>query len=145
MTTFQPDDRIGVYRVVRPLGTGGIGAVYEVVHEKLGVHYALKTFTLDHGHVQLPKERFLAEGRILARQPHDRLDRRGIRRVGKVNLAGARQSGGVHTAMKTMPGLGDRRYGGGIRDESGKARHSDENTSPANSPSRKPRMWFCAL
>ena len=34
--------------------------------------------------------------------------------------------------------------GGGIRDESGNARHSDENTSPANSPSRNPRMWFCA-
>ena len=45
MTTFSPDDRIGAYRIVRPLGAGGMGAVYEVVHEKLGVHYALKTFT----------------------------------------------------------------------------------------------------
>ena len=59
-------EQIGVYRIVRPLGQGGMGAVYEVVHEKLGVHYALKTFTLDHGHVDLLKERFLAEGRILA-------------------------------------------------------------------------------
>ena len=75
MTTFQPGDRIGVYRIVRPLGTGGMGAVYEVVHEKLGVRYALKTFTLDHGHVQLLKERFLAEGRILARLRHPNLVR----------------------------------------------------------------------
>ncbi len=75
MATFQPDDRIGVYRVVRPLGTGGMGAVYEVVHEKLGVRYALKAFTLDHGHVQLLKERFLAEGRILARLRHPNLVR----------------------------------------------------------------------
>ena len=75
MATLSPDDRIGVYRIVRPLGTGGMEAAYEVVHEKLGVHYALKTFTLDHGHVQLLKERFLAEGRILARLHHPNLVR----------------------------------------------------------------------
>ena len=75
MDTFLPDARIGVYRVIRLLGRGGMGAVYEVVHEKLGVHYALKTFTLDHGHVELLKERFLAEGRILARLHHPRLVR----------------------------------------------------------------------
>ena len=68
-------EQIGVYRIVRPLGQGGMGAVYEVVHEKLGVHYALKTFTLDHGHVDLLKERFLAEGRILARLHHPNLVR----------------------------------------------------------------------
>ena len=75
MDTFPPNARIGVYRVIRLLGRGGMGAVYEVVHEKLGVHYALKTFTLDHGHVELLKERFLAEGRILARLHHPRLVR----------------------------------------------------------------------
>lgn len=75
MDTFPTNARIGVYRVIRLLGRGGMGAVYEVVHEKLGVHYALKTFTLDHGHVELLKERFLAEGRILARLHHPRLVR----------------------------------------------------------------------
>ena len=34
----------GAYRVVRLLGRGGLGEVYEVEHESLGVHYALKTF-----------------------------------------------------------------------------------------------------
>jgi len=68
-------DQIGAYRIVRPLGKGGMGAVYEVVHEKLGVHYALKTFTLDHGYVDLLKERFLAEGRVLARLRHPNLVR----------------------------------------------------------------------
>ena len=68
-------ERIGAYRIVRPLGRGGMGAVYEVEHEKLGVHYALKTFTLDHGHVDLLKERFLAEGRVLARLRHPNLVR----------------------------------------------------------------------
>ena len=72
---LQPNDSIGAYRIIRPLGKGGMGAVYEVVHTKLGVHYALKTFTLDHGHVKLLKERFLAEGRILARLRHPNLVR----------------------------------------------------------------------
>ena len=70
---IKANSRIGAYRIVRLLGQGGMGAVYEVVHEKLGVRYALKAFTLDHGHVQLLKERFLAEGRILARLHHRNL------------------------------------------------------------------------
>ena len=75
MEALAPNDQIGSYRVVRPLGRGGMGDVYEVVHVKLGVHYALKTFTLDHGQVRLLKERFLAEGRVLARLRHPHLVR----------------------------------------------------------------------
>ena len=75
MVALQPNDQIGAYRVVRPLGKGGMGSVYEVVHVKLGVHYALKTFTLDHGYVELLKERFMAEGRVLARLRHPNLVR----------------------------------------------------------------------
>lgn len=41
MVAFKPDDVIGAYRIVRALGKGGMGAVYEVEHMKLGVHYAL--------------------------------------------------------------------------------------------------------
>jgi len=72
---FKTSDNIGPYSIVRKLGQGGMGAVYEVVHLKLGVHYALKTFVLDHGHIKLLKERFLAEGRILARLRHPNLVR----------------------------------------------------------------------
>jgi serine/threonine-protein kinase len=57
----------GSYRVIRALGEGGMGAVYEVVHEKLGVHYALKTFILSDGYADLFRKRFQAEGKILAR------------------------------------------------------------------------------
>ena len=32
---------IGNYRILRPLGKGGMGTVYEVEHVKLGVRYAL--------------------------------------------------------------------------------------------------------
>ena len=49
-----------------------MGAVYEVEHEQLGVHYALKAFTLESGHVDILKNKFLTEGKVLARlhDPH---------------------------------------------------------------------------
>ena len=75
MTEFRPDARIGDYRIVRLLGKGGMGVVYEALHTQLGTRCALKAFTLDHGHVELLKERFLAEGRILARLRHPNLVR----------------------------------------------------------------------
>ena len=59
--------QLGAYRVIRLLGKGGMGAVYEVEHVQLGVHYALKTFTLEEGHVETLKRKFLAEGKVLAR------------------------------------------------------------------------------
>lgn len=58
---------LGTYRVIRLLGKGGMGAVYEVEHVQLGVHYALKTFTLEEGHGETLKSKFLAEGKVLAR------------------------------------------------------------------------------
>ena len=70
--TFEPGQKIGSYRIIRLLGEGGLGAVYEVEHEQLGVHYALKAFTLENGHVDVLKNKFLAEGKVLARlhDPH---------------------------------------------------------------------------
>ena len=67
---FRVGQHVGAYRVVRPLGHGGMGAVYEVEHRELGVRYALKAFTLDHGDADLLRRKFLVEGRILARLHH---------------------------------------------------------------------------
>ena len=72
---LAPNDIISVYRVLRPLGVGGMAAVYEVEHMSLGTRYALKVFTLEEGYVSLFRERFLAEGRILARLSHPGLVR----------------------------------------------------------------------
>ncbi len=73
--TFAPGDAIGGYRVLRQLGAGGMGAVYEVEHMDLGVRYALKAFTREHGDVETLRRRFCAEGRVLARLRHPNLVR----------------------------------------------------------------------
>lgn len=70
---FEQDSIIGTYRIVRLLGEGGMGAVYEVEHLQLGVHYALKTFTLDDAHRDLFIRRFAVEGKMLARLKHPNL------------------------------------------------------------------------
>ena len=52
-----------------------MGAVYEVEHTQLGVHYALKAFTLESGHVDVLKNKFLTEGKVLARLNNQHLVR----------------------------------------------------------------------
>ena len=72
---FEIGTELGNYRIVRPLGKGGMGEVYEVEHVRLGVRYALKAFVLAHGSVDLLRERFVAEGKVLARLDHPNLVR----------------------------------------------------------------------
>lgn len=71
--TFSIGDRIGQFRVVREIGHGGMGCVYEVVADGDATHLALKAFTLDHGNREFLKKRFLAEAKILSRLNHPRL------------------------------------------------------------------------
>ena len=61
------------YRVVRLLGKGGMAEVYEVEHPTLGVRRAMKVFRAEGERADLLRERFLAEGRLLARLDHPRL------------------------------------------------------------------------
>ena len=72
---FAPGAQVGPYRIVKPLGKGGMAEVYEVENERLGSRFALKAFTLDHGDVEFLKKRFRTEGRLLARLSHPRIVR----------------------------------------------------------------------
>ena len=72
---LEVGSKIGTYCVVRLLGRGGMAEVYEVENERLGAHFALKAFTLDHGEVDFLRKRFQVEGRLLARLSHPRIVR----------------------------------------------------------------------
>ena len=70
---FSAGDRIGQFRVVREIGQGGMGCVYEVVADENATRLALKAFVLDHGNREFLRRRFLAEAKILSRLNHSRL------------------------------------------------------------------------
>ena len=64
--------RIGQYETLRLLGKGGMSEVYEVENPRLGSRHALKLFTYERDDPEV-KERFLVEGKLLARLNHPRI------------------------------------------------------------------------
>lgn len=73
--TFERGTTIGSYRILRRIGSGAMGTVYEVEHDRLGVRYALKSFSFEGTDAEFRRKRFLAEGRLLARLDHPRIVR----------------------------------------------------------------------
>ena len=65
---------IDEYRIIRLLGKGGMSEVYEAEHLRLGSQHAIKFFTYTKN-VDGVKERFLAEGKLLAKLEHPRVVR----------------------------------------------------------------------
>lgn len=71
--SFAPDELIGGYRVVREIGAGAMGAVYEVEHAFLKQRFALKTITAfdsDDEEQKTLVERFFQEARVMAQLSH---------------------------------------------------------------------------
>jgi serine/threonine protein kinase len=64
--------RVGRFEIVRTLGRGGMGVVYEAWDEVLGRHIALKVFDLERLDDERPdaEQRLLLEARALARLRH---------------------------------------------------------------------------
>lgn len=67
---LKPGDTLGQYKVIKLLGAGGMGEVYEVEHSTLEIRYALKLLpaTLDWQGVSL--ERFRREAKVMAQLSH---------------------------------------------------------------------------
>jgi serine/threonine protein kinase/WD40 repeat protein len=89
--------QLGDYRIVRAIGHGGMGVVYEAVQESLGRHVALKVLPL-HGLLNPTHlERFKREAKAAARLHHTNI----------VPVFGVGEDGGVHYyAMQFIQGLG---------------------------------------
>ncbi|HLL22304.1 MAG TPA: serine/threonine-protein kinase, partial [Kofleriaceae bacterium] len=103
-------DTVGPYRIVGELGQGGMGVVYQAVHELLCRPAAIKVLRPDLGPLAMASDRFLTEARATT----------AIRHPGIVEVYdyGHTPSGQAFIAMELLLGetLGERlRRGGALR------------------------------
>lgn len=70
MSALLEGCRIGPYRIVRLLGQGGMGAVYEARQESLDRRVALKTLHAEYAQNQEVVSRFFNEAKVLSRLEH---------------------------------------------------------------------------
>lgn len=73
MDELAPGSRFGRYEVVRLIGSGAMGRVYEAIMVELHKRVAIKTLHTSHGTGEEMLERFLREGRAAARVRHNHL------------------------------------------------------------------------
>jgi len=92
-----PLTRLGDYRIVREIGRGGMGIVYEAVQESLGRRVALKILPADARADATKRERFLREAQAAARLHHTNI----------VPVFGVGEENGVpYYVMQYIPGCG---------------------------------------
>ena len=56
--TLSEGDTLGGYKVIRPMGRGGMGEVYLAEHERMGKRYALKVILPEHANEKGFQQRF---------------------------------------------------------------------------------------
>ncbi|HRI51020.1 MAG TPA: protein kinase [Pseudomonadota bacterium] len=92
----KPDDFVGAYRIVRPIGKGGMGAVFEAVHTRTGKAAAIKVLHARFTDDTEALARFLAEGRATAKLDHASIVR--------ILETGQLPSGACYIAMEYLRG-----------------------------------------
>lgn len=96
-TTALPWTRLGDYRIVRLIGHGGMGEVYEAIQEPLGRRIALKILCISQRHDPRALERFRREAKTAAALHHTNI----------VPVFGVGEAVGVHYyAMQYIEGVG---------------------------------------
>src|SRR6185295_13261375 len=68
--TFPPGTRLGRFQIVRPLGAGGMGAVYEATHVDIGKAVALKVLSPSIAAIPGARARFLREAQLTSKVRH---------------------------------------------------------------------------
>jgi eukaryotic-like serine/threonine-protein kinase len=69
----EPLKQLGDFRILREVGRGGMGVVYEAVQEPLGRHVALKVLPFDPRNKGVQSDRFRREARVAARLHHSNI------------------------------------------------------------------------
>ena len=93
---LPPGTRVGRYALVRRLGVGGMGAVYEGIHEDLGKRVAIKLLHPQIAESSEARARFLREGQALARIRHPH--------VAEVFDVGQEATGLLYLVMELLEG-----------------------------------------
>ena len=70
MSSLKEGQRLGAYRIVRLLGQGGMGAVYEARQEPLDRRVALKTLHAEYAQNEEAVTRFFNEAKVLSQLEH---------------------------------------------------------------------------
>lgn len=91
-----PGDRIGPYRIVAQLGSGGMGAVFEAIHEAIECRVAVKVLHAAHAHSAAAATRLMNEARAVNRIEHP-----GIVRI---HDCGQLPDGTVYIVMELLRG-----------------------------------------
>jgi serine/threonine protein kinase len=68
--TLSPGTRLGKYEIVRLLGAGGMGSVYEAAHTEIGKRVAVKVLSPAVAAVPGARARFLREAQLTSRVRH---------------------------------------------------------------------------
>jgi eukaryotic-like serine/threonine-protein kinase len=88
-------ERIGAYRLIRRVGSGGMGTVYEAQDESSGGHVAVKLLARDLASSSDALERFRREGRLASAIAHPRC---------VFVLTTDEEAGQPYIVMELMPG-----------------------------------------
>ena len=96
-TTPQPGDHLGDYKIIREVGRGGMGIVYEARQESLGRQVALKVLPARRFRSERELHRFRREAQAVARLHHSHI----------VEIYGVGEQDGIHYfAMRYVTGRG---------------------------------------